>query len=204
MLKQRSRYPLIALSMAILCMAGFSGTACAQSQEDSAPSVAEAARRTREQKKNAAKPVKTLTNDDLPAAPAASSNQASAPVNAAESGAATPGGASATPANAEGDEQAKLKKEENAEALERAKKELARAEHELDVMQRKAALDSDSYFSKTDFASDTAGKANLDAEAQEINAKKEDIDKLKARVAELQEAVGDAAPAEPEKNPPPQ
>lgn len=207
MLKQRSRYPLITLSMAILCMAGFSGTACAQSQEDSAPSVAEAARRTREQKKNAAKPVKTLTNDDLPAAPAASSNQASALVNpseAAESGAATPGSASVTPANAEGDEQAKLKKEENAGALERAKKELARAEHELDVMQRKAALDSDSYYSKTDFASDTAGKANLDAEAQEINAKKEDIDKLKARVAELQEAVGDAAPAEPEKNPPPQ
>jgi multidrug resistance efflux pump len=86
--------------------------------------------------------------------------------------------------------------------LEHAKKELAQAEHELDVTQRKAALDSDAYYSKPDFANDKDGKANLDAEAQQISEKKQAVETLKARVAELQALVGEAPSLEPDKNPP--
>jgi hypothetical protein len=200
---RESRFPLIALATASgLLLFGWCGAASAQSQSESAPSVAEAARRAREQKKESGKPVRTLTNDDLPATPAEDAARDTTP-KSDDADAATPatneGGEkkAAAPAN---DEQANRLKANNAAALERAKKQLAQFEGELDIMQRKAVLDSDSYYSKTDFASDTAGKANLDAEAQEINAKKQDIEDLKARIAELQAMVGENTETQPDKD----
>ncbi|HVH50035.1 MAG TPA: hypothetical protein VM781_00090 [Candidatus Bathyarchaeia archaeon] len=199
---RENRFPLIALATAGLLLFVWSGAANAQSQSDSAPSVAEAARRAREQKKESGKPVRTLTNDDLPPAPAGDAARDTT-ANSDDAGAATPavnqGGEkkAAAPAN---DEQAKRLKANNAAALERAKKQLAQFESELDIMQRKAALDSDSYYSKTDFASDTAGKASLDAEAQEIDAKKQDIEDLKARIVELQAMVGETTETQPDKD----
>jgi chromosome segregation ATPase len=82
-------------------------------------------------------------------------------------------------------------------ALKRAKAELAQAQSELDVLQRKAALDSDTYYSKADYARDTEGKAQLDADTQQVNDKKSQVEELKAKVAALQSELGEAA--EPEK-----
>ncbi len=180
MLKRKCHYRFVTFLIACVFLTGLSGAALARSQDDSSPSVAEAARRARERKKTAAKPVRTLTNDDLPAAPVSGANSAEAQVNPA-------------------------KAEDNAAATSdanQAQKELAQAEHELDVTQRKAALDSDAYYSKPDFANDKDGKANLDAEAQQISDKKQAVETLKARVAELQALVGEAPSLEPDKNPP--
>jgi hypothetical protein len=197
-----------------MLLSGLSNTTCAQSQSDSAPSVAEAARRAREKKKENAKPVRTLTNDDLPAADAATGTATPTPAAKGEDAvapAANDDGEKRPPASAN-DEKAKLRKEYNAAALERAKKQLAQLLSELDIMERKAVLDSDSYYTKTDYASDKEGKANLDAEAQQISDKKQAADELKARVAELQAMVGDSTENESdktdnsdktEKNPPP-
>jgi hypothetical protein len=180
----------------------------ARSQSDSAPSVAEAARRAREQKKHDAKPVHTFTNEDLPPAPPSSSSSMSSTASPRKSEddvtdekderQAPATAAPLTPAN---DEQSKQKKAENAAALERAKKQLALAEKELDVMQRKFALDSDSFYSKGDFASDKEGQAALDAEAQQMNDKKNAVEAQKAHVAELQALVGEQENPEPEKKP---
>ena len=201
---RENHFPLIVLATAGLFLFGFSETAAAQSQNDSAPSVAEAARRAREKKKENAKPVRTLTNDDLPAAPAGDVVTGTAAVKGEDSAAPATNETEAKPAAAAAnDEQAKQKKAENAAALERAKKQLATALSELDVMERKAVLDNDSYYSKADFASDKEGKANLDAEAQQINDKKQAVDELKARVAELQALVGETtenAPDKPDKS----
>jgi hypothetical protein len=204
MLKRKCRYRFVTFLIACGFLAGLSGAALAQSQDDSAPSVAEAARRARDHKKTAAKPVRTLTNDDLPAAPVSGANAVEAQVNSAkaEDNAAATSDASQAQAAPVNDEKAREQNAENAAALEHAKKELAQAEHELDVMQRKAALDSDAYYSKTDFANDKDGKANLDAEAQQISDKKQAMETLKARVAELQALVGEAPSLEPAKNPP--
>jgi hypothetical protein len=193
-------FPLIALATAGLFLSGWSETARAQSQSDSAPSVAEAARRAREKKKENAKPVRTLTNDDLPAAPAGEAATGTPATKGEDSAAPATNDADGKPAASQNDEQARQKKAENAAALERAKKQLAQALGELDVMQRKAALDSDSYYSKTDFASDKEGKANLDAEAQQVSDKKQAVDELKARVAELQALVGDTNENVPDKS----
>jgi hypothetical protein len=201
----RNHFPLIALATAGLLLFGWSETARAQSASDSEPSVAEAARRAREKKKENAKPVRTLTNDDLPAAPAgdAASGAVSQPPAMNGEDAVKPAANESgekKPSASVNDEQAKLLKANNAAALERAKKQLAQFESELDIMQRKAALDSDSYYSKTDYASDKEGKANLDAEAQAIDTKKQDIEDLKARVAELQALVGETTENPPDKS----
>ena len=172
--------------------------ASAQSQSDNT-SVADAARRAREQKKNAAKPVRTVTNDDLPPAPAAAAQPA-----AAASDQATPdaenGAAAKSPAPAESsassDDAAKGKVEIEA-ALKRAKAELAQAQNELDVLQRKAALDSDAFYSQTDYGRDADGKARLDANAQQVNDRKSRVEVLKAKIAVLQAQLGESA--EPEK-----
>jgi len=197
MTKEKNLYPVFVFAAACMLLTGLSNATCAQSQSDSAPSVAEAARRAREKKKENAKPVRTLTNDDLPAAPAGDAvigTAAPAPAAKGEDAvapAANDDGEKRPPASAN-DEKAKLRKEYNAAALERAKKQLAQLLSELDIMERKAVLDSDSYYSKTDYASDKEGKANLDAEAQQISDKKQAADELKARVAELQAMVGDS------------
>jgi hypothetical protein len=204
MSKQKNLHPLFVFAAASMLLTGLSNATCAQSQSDSAPSVAEAARRAREKKKENAKPVRTLTNDDLPAAPSGDAVTGTATPTPAAKGedavapAANDDGEKKSPA-AGNDEKAKLQKEYNAAALERAKKQLAQLVSELDIMERKAVLDSDSYYSKTDYASDKEGKANLDAEAQQISDKKQAADELKARVAELQAMVGDSTENESDK-----
>jgi hypothetical protein len=199
--------------------------AAAQSQGDNA-SVADAARRAREQRKAAAKPVRTLTNDDLPSvaaepgvsAPAIGAAGETAPADQAKTdqaktdqaktdqaktdqpkteGASSDRDLAAAPAPVADSDAANRKRAKLAAAWKRAKAELSQAQGELDVLERKAVLDSDTFYSKTDYASDSEGKARLDAEAGQINQKKSEVDGLKAKLAELEAALGQAA--EPEK-----
>jgi hypothetical protein len=202
-----SSLPLV-LTGAVLTLSLLPGTAAAQSQSDTT-SVADAARRAREQKKNAPKPARTLTNDDLPAPPAgqpaagpAGGTESAAPEQAStESEAGTPAKAPAAETTAPA-ETAQKKKAEIEAALKHAKAELAQAQGELDVLQRKSALDSDSFYSQTDYSRDTDGKARLDADAQQVNDKKSQVDELKSKVAALQAELGGAA--EPDKPAQPQ
>lgn len=195
------RYLLLSLSF-------LPAVAYAQPQTDNT-SVAEAAKRAREQKKNA-KPVRTLTNDDLPSAPAATapSSGQTAATAAAEDGdksrqaAAPDGAAKSTAAAAPADTEAARKRAAIEEVLKRTKEDLKESQSELDVLKRKAALDSDAYYSKTNYAQDTQGKELLDTDAQNVDEKKSRVDELKAKVAEMQAELGEAA--EPAKPPPPQ
>src|SRR6266849_6649150 len=83
----------ISIIFAVLCLAGL--PACAQSQSSWQQSgrdpVADAARKAREDKKNAAKPKKVYTDDDVK--PAAAAAAAAAAASAAPSGAAATGAA---------------------------------------------------------------------------------------------------------------
>lgn len=200
------RYPFIAIVG--LFVSTWGGSALPQSQGDSAPSVAEAARRARDQKKTSGKPVRTLTNDNLQPAPPAARNQdsaSSAPATAEETADQAKGEASAKPVAPASDDKAWKKKADSVEELKRLKKDLARSENELDVLRRKSALDSDSYYSEVDFASDKDGKAALDAEAQQIVDKQQAVAALKEKIAELEALVGEGEPppAAPDKDNPP-
>jgi hypothetical protein len=58
-------------------------------------------------------------------------------------------------------------------------KELDQAEQELHLFQREFALDQDAYYSKPNYAEDTAGKARLDAEQQRIQDLESEMQRLK-------------------------
>ena len=180
-------------SAALLALSPWHRPASAQSQDDT--SVAAAARKARELKKNAAKPAPTLTNDDLPAATPAGGRPAAAQAEQAagdetkpaESALAPAGGKSA---DATADQEKRAQKKSDAEAaLKQAKADLAQSEGELNVLKRKQTLDSDSYYSKTDYLQDTEGQAALDADAREISGKKSQVEALKTKIAELQAEI---------------
>jgi uncharacterized protein (DUF342 family) len=99
--------------------------------------------------------------------------------------AANPGAADAqTPAA----NQEKLKKE-----IARVKEQLKDALGDLDLLQRENRLDQDTYYSQPNFASDTAGKQKLDDEQHKIADKRQEIDRLKSKLADLQKSLGESA-----------
>src|SRR5262245_12141122 len=143
-----SKLRLIGWAVVLLTAVFLPFAVSAQSQSDNT-SVAEAARRTREQKKNQAKPSRTLTNDDLPSAKTESAQPAGARTVADEANAPAndqtkPQGEGApskgADAAAEQTDAAGGKRAQTEAALKRAKAELAQAQSELDVLQRKTAL----------------------------------------------------------------
>jgi len=171
----------------------------AQDSQDT--SVAEAARRTREQKKASTKPVTVITNDNLPPAPtpASAATPAAAPDAAS---AATPGqhfaaSTQATDENAPTPAQIAEEKKKEADAL---KQQVTALQGEVDLAQRSLTLDQEAFYSKPDFSNDKDGKAKLDAEQADLLQKQDDLARLKSKLADLgsvQEPAAPAAPASP-------
>jgi hypothetical protein len=59
---------------------------------------------------------------------------------------------------------------------------LDKAEQELKLLQREFNLDQNAYYSKTNYAADTAGKAKLDAEAQQVQNLQSEVERLKGEL----------------------
>lgn len=206
---------------ALLCpIAGHSQDSQAQQTQ----SVADAARKAREEKKAAAaKPTKVFTDDDLPktsksgadpvtvtsqqtAAQASEAQQGSAAGDASAQ-AATPPADAATPATKATGEDSEVTQ---------LKEQIADVKKELDLRQRGLALDQDSFYSKVDYAHDDAGRAKLATEQQQVNDKQLELDGLKAQLAALgvsddtdkkpanQRVVPVTAPTPPKPKPQPQ
>ena len=178
----------IVLASALLPAAGF-----AQSQD----SVAEAARRARAQKKNSEKPVKVVTDEtlevkkgDVQSAAAEQLRMPGTPETPAQPAPAN-APSSAAPSGKKGPEDEKLAKE-----IAALKEQTKQAQSDLDLAKREQALQQDTYFSNPDYVHDTAGKAKLDAMKQQITDKQQELDRLKARLAELQ-PQGDSTTAPP-------
>jgi hypothetical protein len=193
-------------------------TTLAQSQDSPAQSVADAARRAREQKKAAAKqPAPVITDDTLkPAAPATQDANAPAPPQSPEAAPAPPRAlaaqpaadssgapdASAAPAPAgqpapaasAGDTDQKAK--DSAE-LATLKQQIADAQKDLDLLQRELGLQQNTYFSNPDHSHDLAGKAKLDAMLEQITDKQQAVDALKRLLAALPGSSSSAAPPAP-------
>ena len=63
-------------------------------------------------------------------------------------------------------------------------RQLDDAEQHLKWLERQFALDQNTYYSKPNYAQDTAGKANLDAEQEQIDMVQSDIDRLKQELSQ--------------------
>ena len=203
--------PCISLRLAIAAMlaaAVLPLTAFAQSQDSPAQSVADAARRAREQKKAAAKqPAPVITDDTLkPAAPAQSpvGAPANAPAPAAQpaadasgapeaSAARVPSGKPAPAADA-GETDPKAKDSAELAAL---RQQVADAQKGLELLERELALQQDTYLSNPDHSHDLSGKAKLEAMLGQITDKQQAVDALKSQLAALQAASGTTAPPGP-------
>lgn len=167
------------------------------SQSDQSSSVADAARRAREQKKKSATAPKIITDEDLPS----NTKQGPDGINVGsspklETDSPDPAQvAKIEAADKAADAQAAKDADEEDGRVAALKEQVAAAEKELDLLKRAFALDKDSYYSKTNFAADAAGKAKLDDEQQQIADKQQQVEDLKARLAPLLERQGKRKPA---------
>lgn len=187
-----SRYMLLRFALlASLTATLFPAAAFSQSQDSQ--SVAEAARRAREKKKTQDKPVKVITDEtldvkkgDVQSAVAEEPKMPGAPEPNAQSANTAPGAnAAGSSTETKDSEEEKLKKE-----LAAVKEQLKQAQSDLDLLQREYRLDQDTFYSNVNYASDAAGKQKLDEEKQQISDKREEVERLKAKLADLQKALG--------------
>jgi DNA repair exonuclease SbcCD ATPase subunit len=174
-----SRRILLRLALPALAVPGLLANSTIAQSRDS-QSVAEAARRAREQKKATAKPVKVITDDDVKPAEPGSSGATPAPPAAPISSNATDAQAPAETSGPAGPKNEKKSKE-----IAALKEMLKQIQSDLDLLQREQALEQDTYYSNPDYVHDTAGKSILDAIKQQIGDKQQELDQLKAKLAEL-------------------
>ena len=202
------------------CLALFLGLACAllaiarqsraqDSQSQQQGSVADAARKAKQKKNAAGKPSKVIDDDNLGsnlksggpdvtnvgASAAATANPDAAANGQAGANGQPPTGdeaakdSDAGSAAAQGGANAKDSDAQDAE-IARVKAQVEETQKELDLLKRGFALDSEAYYSRTGYSSDKAGKAKLDDEQQQIADKQQELEQVKARLAELQEQRG--------------
>jgi hypothetical protein len=162
-----------------------------QSSDAQSQSIAEAARKSRQSAKNATKPSKVITDDDLDKenikpgaqgltvdAPAKLETEPPSPEAVADA-AATP---SVPP------DPATLAAPSDDPEITRLKDSIAGAEKDADLARRDLALQQDTVYSNPDYQHDVAGKAKLAALQQQINDKQQEVDRMKTRLAALEEA----------------
>lgn len=192
----------------------------AQTQDDQ--SVAEAARKAREKKKNPPKDSRVITDDTLSLRPASYDTGASPPAgtvinttpvmpgqpasapgdNAAKNSGESVAPAS-TPAAETGAPATDSQKEEKQKAeIARLKETLKQLQSELDLLKRKLALDSENYYSQPDYAHNPDGKAKLDELQRQIGDKKLSVDDFKQQLEQLMQEAGVSADAEKPSSPP--
>jgi len=158
-------------------------------------SVADAARRNREQKKNLVRRARVISDDDLDREYFRSGqeglNVGSAPaLQTAAPGASAVAAAESADAAAIASTEAPVpnNKETNEDVeIAVAKARIAGEEIDLDLQRRALALNEDTVYSNPNYTESHAGKAKLEAEQQRINEKQRQIEDLKGHLAALQE-----------------
>jgi hypothetical protein len=184
---------------AILLAVCLVGMPSARAQSEQEPSVAEAARKAREQKKATVKPSTVITNDTLKPATPATVQQAAATdsnpgTNATAASGPTPETAGVAQPTKGPTEQEIAQKKAKIEAL---KQEIADKAREVDLQQRALALANESYYSRPDFSKDPDGKVKLDAMQSDLAQKKDQLAQLKAKLREMAPDA-DQKPAPPQ------
>ena len=186
----------------------------AQSQSDQSQSVAEAARKAREQKKTAARNNPVIDDDTINLRPVSYDTGASPPAGTViNTTPVMPSAEGATPNSAEPAKPADVrahtatsaatsseadarKAAEQAEEIAKTKDLLKQMQSELDLLKRQLALDSESFYSKPDYAHDSDGKSRLDQLQRAIDDKMSSIEDLKQRLQALIEEADVSADTE--------
>lgn len=186
-LRKASVYVLIAVP--VLGLVGIAAIAQQNSltaQEQGVDPVADAARKARQQKKDAPKPKKVYTDDDVKTAPPTSTTPAPATDSGATSG-ETKEGASADGAKkpaAKNDEQAWRSK------FREARQQLADTEHELDILQREQQKAQVQYYTDPQKAmNEQYNRKDISEKDTKIAAKKQEVEQLKQKIADMEDEL---------------
>lgn len=181
-----------------------------QAQQSASPdaSVADAARRSREKKKNPPNPgksTKVITDDDLDRRnfqPGQEGlNVGSAPK--LETQPPSPQAVAAAEAADSATEQQDAKDAaEQDRQIAKLKLQIADTDKDLDLAKRQLALDQDSYYSNPDYSHDIAGKTKLEDEKQQMDSKQQEIEGLKSKLVALEELKSHRKPARAQAAPP--
>ena len=196
----RMRKPSIPFLLAgVLCVSGWCVTAAAQDTNTSGgqgvspePSVAEAARKTRADKKTEPQSAKHVwTDDNIPKTPRDVPTPASV-----EGGAAPDKGAAGTPADAGLDDKAKAELETKwRERFAAAHKKLADDEKEADLLQREYNLKRQQYYSdpntalREQYQYPSGRGGELNDTAKKIEEKKAQIEADKQAISDLEDQL---------------
>ncbi|HKV60513.1 MAG TPA: hypothetical protein VJO16_01255 [Candidatus Acidoferrum sp.] len=174
--------------------------AAALAQSQDSQSVADAARRARDQKKPPAKPTKVITDEDLkPAAPATPATPGSPDAAAATAAPASSSSSTAATASAPGanSSAADAKDQKEPKEVTELKAQVKKALDDLNLVLREQSLENDKYYSNPDHVRDTAGKTKLDELIQQAMEKQQVLEQLKAHLAELLPPQNSSATAPP-------
>jgi len=199
-------------SLAIFSAVAILSPALRAQSQDNGPSVAEAARKAKEQKKAAPKQSHVITDDTLSLRPASADTGAAPPAGtvinttpvmpsaetatppkdaAAEPAKSTESSAPAAGADAAAAAPPDAKKaEEQAAEIAKAKEMLAQVQSELDLLSRQLTLDSETYYSNPDYAHDANGKSKLDNLQNQIGDKLTSLQELKQKLEQLMQEAG--------------
>ena len=199
----------VALVVAALCVGGFASYAQDQgSSQQTGDPVADAARKAREekQKKDAQKPKKVYTDDDIkPAAPdkpeVQNASAAGATASASGTEAAAASGSQAATARKPEDAKNAENEDPNGEKAWRRRfaeqhNKIAGAEKELDVLQRELQKSSVQYYADpTKAMNEQNNRAEVNDKTAKIDAKKKELAQLRQQLddmeADLRKAGGD-------------
>jgi type I restriction-modification system DNA methylase subunit len=174
-----------------------------QDAQSSSTSLAEAAKRAREAKKDEQKPAHVWDNDTVPKVGAQISVVGEAPAGAetdnSAAGAAADnsanGATAKSPSKAGGEDKTALKSQ-----LADAKERLSTLKTDLDLLERTYTLDSQMYYGKPDYSSDKEGAAKLKDEQDQIAAKQQEMDDQQKKIDELEAELAKVAPPTSEEN----
>jgi len=155
----------------------------APAQDQSTDDVAAAARKAREKQKDAPKPKKVITNDDIPSAPVESTPAST------DKGAGQVDKAQASKSSGEKED------DPNSEASWRKRfaklhDKLDTAQKELDVMQRELDKDQVQYYSDPQKAmTQQYDRSDINEKTAKIDAKKKEIEGLKQQLSDLEDQL---------------
>ena len=179
---------LVTIGLVILLISPLATAARPQQDSSSGQqdSLADAARRSQAQKKNQPQAAKVWDNDNIP-----TTNSVVGQASPTEEGPAPP--APREPTQKTGGPVTAEQKATLQADLSAAKAQLESLKTDLDIAQRKYALDQQTYLSNPNYIDKTGAKA-LDEEKEQIAAKQQQITEAEKRIDDLQAQV-DAATA---------
>jgi len=174
---RNARWAFTILLATPLAASLLAGSAPAQDQDNS---VAAAARRAQEQKKDQPKAAKVYDNDHLPTGGVSVVGQEQPTTGSTDAASTTAQTVEIKPAPTAA-ELAALSGQ-----LDSAKQRLADLKADLDVAQRKYALDQATYFGKPNYVADKAGAAAIASEKSDVDAKADAVAAAEKALADAQ------------------